>query len=165
MEILDIAPVNCDNQVYCLSVPTRWPTDLLLTSSCCFFNSNFYFFPNSFLWIWSIHGTPYLFQLYIFFVTFLFKEFTKAKYLYPHTQKKILTILKVCPQNTSKRIKTQAKGTYINTPIRRSHVHTHTHTYVHLHVRTHMHMHTQACTHMHTHQGLSANSRAQCCSQ
>ena len=82
MEILDIALVNCDNQVYCLSVPTRWPTDLLLISSCCFFNSNFYFFPYSFLWVWSIHGTPYLFQLYIFVVTFLFKEFIKAQYLY-----------------------------------------------------------------------------------
>ena len=78
IEILNIALVNCENQFYCLSVPTRWPTDLLLTSSCCFFNSNFYFFLYSFLCVWSIYRTPYLFQLYIFVVTFLFKEFIKA---------------------------------------------------------------------------------------
>ena len=78
IEILNIALVNCENQFYCLSVPTRWPTDLLLTSSCCFFNSNSYFFLYSFLCVWSIYRTPYLFQLYIFVVTFLFKEFIKA---------------------------------------------------------------------------------------
>ena len=41
-----------------------------------------YFFPYSFRWVWNIHRTPYLFQLYIFVMTFLFKEFIKAQYLY-----------------------------------------------------------------------------------
>ena len=85
MEIFNIALVNCENQLYCLSVPTRWPTDLLLTSSCGFFNSNFYFFLHSFLRVWNIFRTPYLFQLYIFIMTFLSKEFIKAQYLYTHT--------------------------------------------------------------------------------
>ena len=85
MEIFNIALVNCENQLYCLSVPTRWPTDLLRTSSWGFFNSNFYFFLHSFLWVWNIYRTPYLFQLYIFIMTFLSKEFIKAQYLYTHT--------------------------------------------------------------------------------
>ena len=81
MEILDIALVNCDNQIILFisanKMAYRPPSHLLLL-----LNSNFYFFPYSFLWVWNIHGTPYLFQLYIFIVTFLFKEFIKAQYLY-----------------------------------------------------------------------------------
>ena len=62
MEILDIALVNCDNQIILFisanKMAYRPPSHLLLL-----LNSNFYFFPYSFLWVWNIHGTPYLFQL------------------------------------------------------------------------------------------------------